>query len=105
MYDYEDILRLKLPKNLREEFKDLLVSKYKFIAGQRQSIDGMLRSLSELSYRDRPEYLLADNVRDRAVAAFLGPASAFKQDILKLWLSVADKMTKFEKVMAGWDKV
>jgi hypothetical protein len=107
-YTYEDIRKFRLTDECSCEFVkrlgDLVGIRYaaEYIL---QNIDHLLAQAETNSYRNKLQYLLASDARERAMSAFSGPSATFKQDVLDIWLSVTARMTDFEKVMLGWDKV
>ncbi len=118
-YEYEDILELQLTFDLLQEFiisvatkrnkpyednvarrtEPLSAERYRVII--KRNVDIAQRN----DYKNRPEYLLTDSSRDRAIAAMEGATSSFKAEILSDWIKCAEKMTDLEKVMYGWYKV
>jgi hypothetical protein len=119
-YEYDDIVRLRLPDARMIEFFDLFTR----AAGQKGinpkfNIDtwieingtyakGMADSLTRAEgndYKNRPGYLLSSCNRDRALAAMQGPTETYKQNVLDLWLSVVNKMSPVEKALEGGDKI
>lgn len=118
-YVYEDIVRLELSEPYLSEFirsldsitvlNNNLIPYFSEDSPDRDRYNiTMARALFEvtkMAYRHRNEYKVAASSRDKAVAAMLGPPDSCPKDILDLWLKVANKMSKFEKLMAGWDKI
>lgn len=103
-YTYEDIAKLPLPKKYIKKFFHMAYAKGEIIyQGTHAGVLGYVENYVRHSYKDRLEYTLADNNRDRAVVAMEGPTEEAKDKMLKLWLSAIDEMTEFEKVMAGWE--
>ena len=112
-YQYDDISKYSLTSDLCTEFLVRLSENYNigFIGPSPHTLKDVVEATSKAvivsnSYKKTLDYVLAEGKRERAIAAFNGINNCYaKDDILKLWSGLADKMTSFEKVMLGWDKV
>lgn len=104
---FEDIYTIKLPEKYANKFCNLLNDEYGIgpIPGVTHSgdVEGFVRKSLENAYKETAEYLLADNPRTKAVAAYQGPPGNTKAKILGMWLQVVDSMTKVEQALAGID--
>lgn len=109
-YTIEDVLRLELPEKLSIEFRKELWPlnlthrpEYTF----ENLREGILTQLAPSDYyKDSLRYVLADTVKERAIAAMEAkPDAAIAERILQVWLKYANQMTDFEKTMQGWDKL
>lgn len=56
-------------------------------------------------YRNRLDYLLAENNKERAVAAVKGPRNDTKKAVVDIWKRITSELTTFDKIMLGWDRV
>lgn len=112
-YEYNDIIKLQLSDEALKLFIKSIYDEYAVDMGHylthgKQYKDMMKIVLSIAgtnSYKKRQEYMSAENIRDKAIAAMLGPTENHKQKILDLWIKAANTMSTFEKVMNDWDKV
>ena len=120
-YNYEDMKRLRFTNKLMDEFIEAVEFKIGTKIDRRYLPERPVEDLSNNEYeslmmwlleklyandyRNRPEYLLADTNRDRAIAAMKGGTTKCRDNVLAFWKKFADKMTDFEKVMLGWYKI
>lgn len=119
-YTYEDIFKCELPhKQSVELYKELVTHKGMIYQLQ----DGMvtwqgalylIHSLNKstlVDYKKRNSYINAKSNEERALIAIKAKQvkdPAFFEHatkMLKLWLPIADTLTRVEKALMGWKKI
>ena len=109
-YTYEDILRLKLPIELQVKFYKLFIPNFRwdeagYIADMYPTITVMLGYQISQGYRGKFNYIMSDDVREKAIIAFEGcNDEEIKKDILNKWLLVVAEFSKLDRILLGWDK-
>lgn len=113
-YTYEDMMTLPLPPDVGREILDAVRARYglplaalaRYESGE-SSCEYMQHAYETLfvTVRDKPEYLLADDIREKATAAFSGPSEESLRYLFDVWSKKTATYTKLEKIFWGWSKV
>lgn len=114
-YEFEDVLRLKLPKERLYEFLDLInsefhASKYSyevfFMSDYENGMRNVMTSITKLvNFKNSVNYVLSDSPVERAKLAFVADTFLDEKKVLEIWLRVVSEMTSLEKIMEGWNKI
>lgn len=118
-YTYEDISRLPLPEGIGRIFCDRLRTRYDkdYVAGSLftshgaffeydfANVQSTMAYVARYSYRDSLAYVMAQTNVERAKAAYGGPSTEHKKEVLNIWLDCIKDMSTLEKTLEGWGKL